>query len=55
MEVGRQQGASKTCPNYGRNQFVTQVVTEVMIGDQESNRALKGVNRSFPLKNSDSG
>ena len=55
MEVGRQQGASQIRPNYGRHQFVPQVVTETMMGDQEINRALKRVKRSLPIKNSDAG
>ena len=31
------------------------MVTETMIGDQERNRALKGVNRSLPINKSDAG
>ena len=55
MEVGRQQRASQIQPNYGGHQFVPQMVTETMIGDQDSNRSLKGVKRSLPIKNSDTG
>ena len=53
MEVGSQQGASQIRPNYGRHQFVPQVVTETIIRYQESNRALERVNLSLPIKNSD--
>ena len=55
MEVGRQQQASQIQPNYGRHQFVPQLVTETMFGDQESNRELKGVKRSPPIKKNDAG
>ena len=53
MEVGYQQGASQIHPNYGRHKFVSQVVTETIIGEQESNRALKGLNLSLPIEKSD--
>ena len=55
MEVGRHQGASQICPNYGRHQFVPQVVTETIMGDQESKRELKGVKCSLPIKKIDAG
>ena len=53
MKVGRQQRASQIQPNYGRHQFVPQLVTASMIGEQESNRALIGVKRSPPIKKTD--
>ena len=55
MEVGRQQRASQIQPNCGRHQFVPQLVTETMIGGQESNRALRGVKHSLPIKKTDAG
>ena len=53
MEVGNHQGASQIHPNYGRHQFVHQVVTEAIIGEQESNRASKRVKSSLCIKKSD--
>ena len=50
MEVGSQQQASQIQPNYGQDQFVSQLVTGSMIGEQESNKALKGVKYSPPTK-----
>ena len=55
MEVGRQKGEFQIRPNYGWHQFVPQVVTETMIGEQESNTELKGVNLSLTINNSDYG
>ena len=55
MEVGHQQQASQIHPNHGRHQFVPQLVTETMIGEQESNRELKGVEHSLPIKEIDAG
>ena len=46
MEVGRQQRASQIQPNYGRHQFVPQLVAESMIGEQENTRSLKVVKLS---------
>ena len=53
--VWRQKQASQIQPNYGRNQFVPQLVTGKMIIEQKSNRALKGVKRSIPIKKIDAG
>ena len=55
MEVGRRQRAPQIQPNYGRNQFFPQLVTEKIIGEQESNRALKGMKRSLPINDTDAG
>ena len=48
-------GAPQIYPNYGRHQFVPQLVTETMIRENESNRELKGVKRLLPIKKIDYG
>ena len=55
MEVMCQQRASQIHSNDGQHQFVTQLVAETMIGEQEINRALKGMNHSLPINMSDYG
>ena len=50
-----QQRASQIHSNDGQHQFVTQLVAETMIGEQEINRALKGMNHSLPINMSDYG